>query len=213
MTRAPERVVTECQAPEVQVNVQARFAATGAEISTQFTSFTLASVELHQCYFEYPDPTMVQLPPGQIVRTVEFSQPIAALGDTIYTIDRQGTLLQLVSTILLNNLRADTGVDRLRLVANINDTIYDMLTPVVRFKNQMDYSSPADVGVLSTDLWHAGENPSCYDDRDVIDTEVLTTLQSVVSVSAGLGAAGTNFFNTARRVLVNFAQPGFGPAL
>jgi hypothetical protein len=201
------------QAPEIQVNVQARMAAAGADFVTNFTSVTAVNVELHQCYFEYPDPAAVMLPPGQIVRTVEFSQPIAAPGDTIYTIDRQGTLLQLLSTVLLNNVRADAGVDRLRLVANINDTIYDELTPVAKFKNQMDYSAPADVGVWAIDLWHSGENPSSYDDRDVIDTEVLTTLQEVISISSGLGAAGTNFFNTLRRVLVNFAQPGFGPSL
>lgn len=201
------------QAPEVQVNVQARMAAAGADFTTQFTSLTAVSVELHQCYFEYPDPQAVMLPPGQIVRTVEVSTPIAATGDTIYTIDRQGTLLQLLSTILLNNARADTGVDRFRLVANINDTIYDLLAPVAKFKGQMDYSLPMDTGIWACDLWHAGESPSSYDDRDVIDSEVLTTLQWVTSVSAGLGAAGTNFFNTARRTLVNFAQPGFGPSI
>ncbi|HET8676042.1 MAG TPA: hypothetical protein VFO63_09670 [Blastocatellia bacterium] len=201
------------QAPEVQVNVQARVAAAGADFVTMFTSVTAMSVELHQCYFEYPDPQAVMLPPGQIVRTVEVSTPIAATGDTIYTIDRQGTLLQLLSTVLLNNARADAGLSRLRLVANINDTIYDLLTPVAKFKNQFDYSAPGDTGVWGCDLWHAGENPSSYDDRDVIDSEVLTTLQWILTADSGLGAAGTNFFNTARRVLVNFAQPGFGPAL
>lgn len=201
------------QAPEIQVNVTARMTAAGANISTQFTSLTAVTVELHQCYFEYPDPQAVMLPPGQIVRTVEQSIPIAAVGDTTYTIDRQGILLQLLSTILLNNARADAGVDRFQLKANINDTIYDYTAPALKFKNQMDYSAPGDVGVWGIDLWHSGENPSCGDDRDVVDSEVLTTLQEVVTVSAGLGAAGTNFFNTARRVLVNFAQPGFGPAL
>jgi hypothetical protein len=203
------------QAPEIQLNLTARMAAAGADFvgAAQFTSVTATTVEIHPCYFEYPDPQSVMLPPGQIVRTVEQSIPIAAVGDTIYTIERQGTLLQTVSTILLNNLRVDAGVDRFRLIANINDTIYDYLAPVLKFKNQMDYSSPADTGVWSIDLWHAGENPSSYDDRDVIDSEVLTTLQKVVTVSSGLGAAGTNFFNTARRVLVNFAQPGFGPSI
>lgn len=200
------------QAPEIQVNVQARLAAAGADFVTNFTSLTNTTVEVHQCYFEYPDPTAVMLPPGQIVRTVEFSQPIAATGDTLYTIDRQGTLLQLLSVILLNNLRVDT-VDRMRLIANINDTIYDEIPLIQKLKYQMDYSVPSDVGIFNQDLWHGGESPSSYDDRDVIDTEVLTTLQWAASIPGGLGAAGTNFFNTLRRVLVNFAQPGFGPSL
>ena len=201
------------QAPEIQVNVQVRMNSAGANFVTNFTSLTLTTVELHPVYFEYPDPQSVMLPPGQVVRTVEFSQPIVATGDTIYTIDRQGTLLQLCSTVLLNNLRADAGIDQFRLVANINDSVYQMPASILKFKNQFDMSSPADTGVWSLDLWHAGENPSSYDDRDVIDTEVLTTLQWITSISSGLGAAGTNFFNTARRVLVNFAPPGYGPAL
>lgn len=201
------------QAPEIQVNVQVRFNSAGANFVTNFTSLTAVTVELYPMYYEYPDPQSVMLPPGQVVRTVEFSQPIAATGDTFYTIDRQGTLLQLCSTILLNNARADAGIDTFKLIANINDTIYQIPTPVLKFMNQFYMSSPGDTGVWSLDLWHAGENPSSYDDRDVIDTEVLTTLQWVASISSGLGAAGTNFFNTARRVLVNFAQPGFGPAL
>src|SRR5262245_21672164 len=203
------------QSPEVQVNVQIRLASAGGDFVTaaQFTSLTLTTIELYQCYFEYPDPTAVLLPPGQIVRTVEFSQPYSATGDVIYTIDRQGTLLQLSSTMLANGARSN-AMDGSRLVANINDTIYS-LSPIfiAKFKNEFDQSAPSDVGSINLDLWHAGENPSSYDDRDVIDTEVLTTLQWVASISSGLGAAGTNFFNTARRVLVNFAQPGFGPSV
>lgn len=201
------------QAPEVQVNVQVRMNSAGANFVTNFTSLTLTTVELHPVYFEYPDPSAVMLPPGQIVRTVEFSQPIAATGDTIYTIDRQGTLLQLCSTILLNNLRTDTGIDGFKFVANVNDTIYQPTATVLKFKNQFDQSGPMDAGCWNLDLWHAGENCSSYDDRDVVDTEVLTTLQWIATVSSGLGAAGTNFFNTARRVLVNFAPPGYGPSL
>src|SRR5262245_16128743 len=169
------------QAPEVQVNVQIRMAGAGADFVTNFTSITLATVELYQCYFEYPDPSMVLMPPGQIVRTVEFSQPFSATGDVIYTIDRQGTLLQLCSLMIANGSRSD-ALDGARLVANINDTIYS-LSPIFigKFKNEFDQSEISDVGSINLDLWHAGENPSSFDDRDVIDTEVLTTLQWIAT--------------------------------
>jgi hypothetical protein len=201
------------QAPEVQVNVQFRIAGAGADFVTNFTSVT-GTVELYSCYFELPDPTRVALPPGQVVRTVEFSQPYAATGDVQYTLDRQGTLLQLSSTILANGARSN-ALDGIRLVANINDTIYS-LSPIfiAALIDEFYQSCPKDVGVFNLDLWHAGEDPSSYDDRDVIDTEVLTTLQWIATVTAGttLGA-GNNFFNTARRILVNFAVPTIGPAL
>ena len=201
------------QAPEVQVNVQIRIAGAGADFVTNFTSIT-GTVELYSCYFELPDPTMVMLPPGQVVRTVEFSQPYAATGDVQYTIDRQGTLLSLCSTILANGARSN-ALDGIRLVANINDTIYS-LSPIfiAAFLDELYQSAPKDVGVFNLDLWHAGENPQSYDDRDVIDTEVLTTLQWIATVTAGttLGS-GNNFFNTARRMLVNFAVPTIGPSI
>jgi len=76
------------QSPEVQVNVQIRLAAAGADFVTNFTSLTLTTVEMYEAYFEYPDPSAVMLPPAQVVRTVEFSQPYAATGDVTYTIDR-----------------------------------------------------------------------------------------------------------------------------
>ena len=175
---------------------------------------TLTTIELYQCYYEYPDPTAVQLPPAQVVRTVEFSLPYAATGDVTYTIDRQGTLLHLVSVMLANGTRSN-AMDGVRLVANINDTIYS-LNPfiIAQLLTEMSNSSAQDTGVVELPLWHAGENPSSYDDRDVIDTEVLTTLQWIPTITSGttLGT-GTNFWNTLRRVVVDFAPAGVGPNL
>ena len=198
----------------MQVNVQIRLAAAGADFVTNFTSLTATTVELYQCYFEYPDPSAVMLPPAQVVRTVEFSQPYSATGDVVYTIDRQGTLLHLVSVMLANGARSN-AIDSVRLVANINDTIYS-LSPfiIAQLLTEMSNSSAQDTGVVELPLWHAGENASSYDDRDVIDTEILTTLQWIPTITTGttLGS-GTNFWNTLRRVVVDFAQPGLGPNL
>ncbi len=202
------------QSPEVVCTVQARLTAAGANFVTNFNTISNVTCELYQCYYEYPDPSQVLLPPGQIVRTVEFSAPIVAAGaDTIYTIERQGVLLNLNSTVIINGTRSD-AVDYVRLNANINDSIYDEPTFLNKFMYQFNQSIGVDTGIFDLDLWHAGELPSCYDDRDVIDTEVLTTLQWIARVTAGTSlGSGNNFFNTARRVLVNFAQPTPGPAV
>lgn len=201
------------QSPEVQVNVEIRLNGTGSNFVTNYSSISTATIELHQCYFEYPDPRFVMLPPGQIVRTVEYTQPITATGVNTYTMDRQGTLLQIASLIRANGARSD-GIDRMQLVANINDTIYNETLTMIKLKNEFDQSSPSDTGSFNLDLWHSGENCSSGDARDVIDTEVLTTLQWIATVSSGttLGS-GNNFFNVARRVLVDFAQPGLGPSI
>lgn len=202
------------QAPEVQVNVDVQLAAAGATFVTNFSTLSGVTAELYQCYFDLPRPgAPIQLPLGQIVRTVETTIPVTATGELNYTVERQGQLMQFLSTFIANGSRSN-GLDRIKLIANINDTIYDEAAILAQFKYQMDYSAPCDTGVFPLDLWHARESPSSGDSRDLINTEVLTTLQWNPTVSAGttLGS-GNNFWISGRRVLVNFAMPGIGPSI
>jgi hypothetical protein len=195
------------QAPEVQCSVTGRFAATGAEIVTNFTSLTLASVNLYQCYFSSLDPRAVILPLGQVVRTVQFTQPIVATGENTITVERQGKLMNTTTRVVANGARSDS-IDRIQVVANINDTMYDEPAEFNSFEFERDYSNPRPVGIFTKDYWHARESPGSGDGRDLINLEVLTTFQQKLFVSAGttLGA-GNNFYDLGRRVLVNFVSP------
>lgn len=201
------------QAPEVQVDFSVRLNSSGANFVTNFNTLTNVTFDLDMLYFEVPDPNFVQLPPGQVVRTVEISKPFSATGLVDYTIERQGQLMQLISYILANGARTD-GIDFMQFIANINDTIYQFKPDKLRFLESMYYSSPLQTGNFGLDLWHARESPSSGDDRDIVDTEVLTTLQWQAIISSGttLGS-GNNFFNTVRRILVNFQQPIPGQTL
>lgn len=201
------------QAPEIQVDFSVRVASTGANFVTNFTSITNVTFDLDLLYFEVPDPNFVQLPPGQVVRTVEISKPYASTGLVDYTIERQGQLMQLISYILANGIRTD-GIDNIQFVANINDTIYQWRPDKLRFLEAYYYSLPLQTGTFGLDLWHSRENPSSGDDRDIVDSEVLTTLQWQPTISATtVIGSGNNFFNTVRRILVNFQQPMPGPTL
>lgn len=195
------------QAPEVQCNVQARFAAAGANFVTNFTSLTLVNAKLYQCYFSSLDPRAVILPLGQVVRTVQFTQPIVATGENIITVERQGKLMNTITRVVANGARSD-GIDRIQVVANINDTMYDEPTDFNSNEYERDYSMPRPVGIFYKDFWHSEENPSSGDGRDLINLEVLTTFQQKVFVSAGttLGS-GNNFYDLGRRILVNFLSP------
>lgn len=202
------------QAPEVQVDVIVQLANAGATFVTNFSTLTAVTCTLYQQYFDLPRPgAPVRLPLGQIVRTVETTKAIAATGELDYTVERQGQLLQFVSTFVANGSRSN-GLDSVSLIANINDRIYTLDPTICQFVNQFDYSAPSDTGVMALDLWHARESPSSGDRRDVLNTEVLTTLQWNPTVSSGttLGS-GNNYWTSARRVLVNFAQPGIGPSI
>lgn len=195
------------QAPEVQLSVQVRFAAAGATFVTNFTSLTLTNVEVHQCYFSSLDPRAVILPLGQVVRTVQFDQPVTAVGENTITIERQGKLMNTTTRFEANGARSD-GIDRLTVVANINDTMYDETAGFNSAEFERDYSMPRPVGIFYKDYWHARESPGMGDGRDLINLEVLTTFQQKIFVSAGtvLGA-GNNFYRLGRRILVNFVSP------
>jgi len=202
-----KKQVTEWQAPEVQCNVTVRMASSGADFVTNFTSLTLTSVELHQCYFSSLDPRAVILPLGQVVRSVQFTQPVVAVGENTYTVERQGKLMNTLSRLIANGGRSD-GIDRISVVANINDTMYDETLSFNSFEYERDYSTPRQVGTFSKDYWHAKEDPGSGDGRDLVNLEVLTTFQQKLFISAGttLGS-GNNFYDVGRRILVNFVSP------
>lgn len=195
------------QAPEVQCNVQVRFAPAGADFVTNFTSVTLVNVELHQCYFSSLDPRAVILPLGQVIRTVQQTTPVVATGENTYTVERQGKLMNSIIRFVANGARSD-GIDRVQVVSNINDTMYDETAAFNAAEFERDYSIGKPVGIFYKDYWHAREDPSMGDGRDLINLEVLTTFQQKIFVSSGttLGA-GNNFYDTGRRILVNFVSP------
>lgn len=195
------------QAPEVQCNVEVRLADAGTEFAAPFTSIAGITCELHQCYFSSLDPRFVLLPIGQVVRTVQDTRAVVATGENEITVQRQGKLMNTISRFIANGARSD-GLDRIEVVANINDTMYQELSGFNAEEFERDYSMPKNVGIFAKDYWHARESPGSGDGRDLINLEVLTTFQQKLFVSAGtvLGA-GNNFHHLGRRTLVNFISP------
>lgn len=185
-----------------------RLAASGADFVTNFTSLTLTNVALHQVYFSSLDPRAVILPMGQVVRTVQFTQPVVATGENTYTVERQGKLMNTLIRFLANGTRSD-AIDRVQVVANINDTMYDETGDFNSFEYERDYSMPRPTGIFYRDYWHARENPGSGDARDLVSLEILTTFQQKIFVTAGtVLTPGVSTYDTGRRVLVNFRSAG-----
>jgi hypothetical protein len=195
------------QAPEVACNVEIRLADAGTDFAAPFTSIAGITAELNQCYFSSLDPRFVLLPIGQIVRTVQDTKAVVAVGENEITVQRQGKLMNTISRFIANGARSD-GLDRIEVVGNINDTMYQEAAGFNSDEYERDYSMPRPVGIFTKDYWHARESPGSGDGRDLINLEVLTTFQNKLFVSAAtvLGA-GNNFHHLGRRVLVNFVSP------
>lgn len=195
------------QAPEVQCTVEVRLADVGTDLAAPFTSIAGITAELNQCYFSSLDPRFVLLPIGQVVRTVQDTKAVVAVGENEITVQRQGKLMSTVSRFEANGARSD-GIDNLEVVVNINDSMYNEAAGFNSDENERDYSMPRPVGIFTKDYWHARESPASGDGRDLVNLEVLTTFQNKLFVSSGtvLGA-GNNFHHLGRRVLVNFVSP------
>lgn len=192
------------QSPETRVQVAINCGNT-ADVATNVTGIT-GTWHLYYEYYEIPDPSKFALPPLALHRCLEEQQPISATGDNVYTVPRQGTLLQLLHRVSLNGARSDS-VDEFRIVFNKTDTVYreerQWERILERFRNGVDPIT----GVFEHDFWNAQGMLSYGDTRDAIDTEELTTLESFVTITAGAGlGANNNTLASVRRIVQMLQQ-------
>lgn len=187
------------QAPETRVTVNITCGAL-LDPATLVTA-TTGSFFIYYDYYEIPDPRTFQLPPLTLVRILEETQGIAAVGDNTYTIPRQGTLLQIAHRVNLNGARSDSW-DSVRLRFNKTDTVYQEDRQWVRAIERRAFGLNPVVGVLYRDFWHAGSDMSAGDTRDAIDSEELSTLESIVVVNAG-ATIGVASLSSVRRIVQN----------
>ena len=188
------------QAPEVQVNVEI---VTGAltDGATLVTGIT-GNFHIYYEYYEIPDPWQFQLPPLVLCRWLEEQQPVSAVGDNVYTVPRQGVLLNLIHRLTVNSVRND-GIDEVSIRFNKTDTVYRQERQASRIQDRVRNALNPQTGVYDWDFFNAKAAITQGDTRDAIDTEELSTLESIVTISAGtaLGAAGTNVLASIRRIL------------
>lgn len=187
------------QAPETRVTVEI---TTGALLDpATLVTATTGNYHVYYEYYEIPDPRQFQLPALALVRTLEEQQPVGQTGDNIYTVPRQGVLLQLVHRLNLNGARSDSW-DSIAIKFNKTDTVYLMERQWERVWNRLWQGLNPLVGVYYWDFWHAESDISAGDTRDAIDAEELSTLESFCTVTAGatLGS-NNNFLASVRRIV------------
>jgi hypothetical protein len=200
-----EAGLINCQSPQVRITVEPTF-CTVTDVAPLATAIT-GNLNVYYEYYELPDPTRSAYPALNLVRTIEDQLSVTGTGPTIYTVPRQGTLLHLLHYVRLNNLRSDS-YDSAQIRFNFSTFPYQVDRNILRLRNRELVGRDFPAGSFCHDFWHSGEDVSAGDNRDVIDTEKLSTLESIVNVSSGavLGVTGTNFFNSVRRIVQVFQQ-------
>jgi hypothetical protein len=114
---------------------------------------------------------------------------------------RGGTVLNLAHVVTLNAARSDL-VDSLEIRFNKTDSIYLAERQWHRVLERQLYETLPITGVFYHDWYEAYAEVNRGDVRDAIDTEAITTLDSIVTVNAAavLGA-NNNFLKAVRRIL------------
>lgn len=187
------------QAPETSVQVQINFGALTDPAS--LVTAIVANAHVYYEYYEIPNVQQYAMPPLALSRWLEESQAINATGDNIYTVPRMGTLLNLIHGVRLNGARSDS-IDQLQIRFNKTDNPYTDERQWRRVEERRLYGLAPNVGDYYWDFFHAYGDINKGDTRDAINTEALTTLESVLTVSAGatLGS-NNNALRTVRRIL------------
>lgn len=192
------------QAPEIRATLDVQFGVLadlfepGAIIAG--TSFTAgSSIRVHYLYYEVPNPDLVEIPPYIVHRVLQERQSIAAVGDQLYTVPRMGQLQRLIHSVQINGLTSTGLVTDLVIRVNKTDEIYRMTQSANRFLSRMRYGHKVPRGAFYHDWWRAADVNAAGDFRDVIDSEQISTLESIVGINSGavLGA-GNNFLDTIR---------------
>jgi hypothetical protein len=186
------------QSPQTRVTLDI---VTGAltDAATLVTGIT-GTFSVAYEYYEVPDPSRFAQPPLALCRLLEEQQPIGQTGDNIYTIPRQGVLMQAIQAVRLNGVRSDS-FDTIALRFNKTDTVYRIDRQVERIVSRAAQELNPVTGIATLDLWRAAHAVGMGDARDNVDTEEMSTVELITTVSAGAGlGANNNFLQVIRRI-------------
>lgn len=186
------------QAPETRVQIQAQFGAL-TDAATLITAIT-ANLHVYYEYYEIGDLNTFALPPLALVRWLEENQSITAVGDNIYTVPRMGAVANLIHVVTCNALRSD-GIDSMAIKFNKTDQVYTRERQWSRVEERRLYGVLPTTGVFYWDWFNAYSGVNRGDTRDTVDSEALTTLESIVTVSSGTAlGANNNNLKSIRRI-------------
>jgi hypothetical protein len=149
------------------------------------TGFT-GTLSIGYLFYEVPDPKDVLYPPVVFHRIIEQRQVIAAVGDQVYTVPREGIIHRLIHVVQQNDVRTN-NVSRIQVRFNKSDYPYVFDRWQLKALHRLWYSTPLPTGVFVLDWWAAEGLPGMGDNRDMVSSEDLSTLETIVTTTGSLG--------------------------
>jgi hypothetical protein len=193
------------QAPEVRCALTLQlgtltdlFAAASVIAGTSFTG----TITVTYMFWEVPNPGKVAFPPLMYHRVLEDRTPFSNTGDVTYLVPRQGTVLRLIHNAIINNANS-SRITQLTIRVNKTDDIYQMSGfGANHFFTRFAYGGKVPTGTFIHDLWNAEDVPASGDFRDAMDSEAVSTLESILTVDPGvILGVGNNFIDTQREIV------------
>jgi len=194
------------QDPQIRATVEIHWNSLANVFNgTNLSAGNGSGIEVHYVYWEVPNLEKVSQPPLVLHRIVQETQPITQTGGNVYLVPRQGILLQLMHIITLNGAYSGHW-EKALIRLNRVDTIAEMTRDVMGALNVLNvtaqlFSRPP-YYTVPWDFFSSSYKAGMGDLRDAIDTEAVTTIESIVNIysDANLGN-NNNFLDTIRRIL------------
>ena len=189
------------QATDLRARVRVD-AGSNADWGTGYT-WVSGTVDYYYEYYEVPNPSEVDFPPvNVVVRTIEESTTLTGAGDNIYEFPRQGGLLYWQHTVKPNATRNNTDVTNFKLRFNKTDYVMDQSKYVVKQQMRQHFGLNYPTGTFAFDLHSAQGVMNQGNFRDLIDTEELTTTESIITLASGVTlGTSNNTVDTVRRFI------------
>lgn len=199
------------QAEQVRVTIDVTCAALTAFITAGGGALSSAlTLYVGYEYWDVPNPTQYQLPPATLVRILEEQQPITQTGQMIYQIPRLGTLAQMSEYFVFGGAMASLigpvpQVNNFQLRVNKTDVWLNYDTRFAELEEQLFYNTALgsfmSPGVRTWDFFHSAQQARNMGSRDLINTEQMTTLESIATIDPSVVPAAGFTRNIVRRVL------------
>ncbi|HEV7738626.1 MAG TPA: hypothetical protein VGO47_14795 [Chlamydiales bacterium] len=161
---------------------------------------TSLTVEVSYLWYEWVDPSRVQIPPPLIVRLSSQDYSPVINGDNPLLVPRAGTLMQAIVAHKTDGVYSSTAVDEVGLKLNLNTTVYNMKGYQNRLINRMNLGVDLPAGVNAFDFYHASQAVSEGDSRDMFDLEQYSTFQ-LISRITGMTVPATSNIRAIYRTL------------
>jgi len=194
------------QDPQIRVTLEINWNTLSNVFSgTGLTATPGSGIEVYYIYWEVPNLEKVSQPPLVLHRIVEEEQPIVQTGNNTYLVPRQGILLQMLHILQINGLYGGTWVKaaiRLNRVDTIAEITQDVGNILHVLGDGLPGGSRPPAWVVPWDFFSANYTLGKGDLRDAIDTEAITTTESIVTLPDSLSLGiNNNFLHTVRRIL------------